>query len=216
MLFQKTHKFVATLQPRTEDEIRNEPMLYSCDLDHAYSMGGPITKEFVAGVRSAAGWAGGDLTGYVVDTRVTMLMPGMSPCIGGWHCDGWRREEKKSYDIAAGQPNPKITPVSDSHFVATIGDPPTLWLRDQVEAPIAKDRIWHHVDNYVERAYPDLFTHYPDRSLVSFGSFDLHRGQAATSRGWRIFLRASDAGFTPKNEIRKQVQVYLNPELSGW
>jgi len=46
-----------------------------------------------------------------------------------------------------------------------------------------------------------------------------HQGTAAVQSGWRWFCRVSrntKRALEPKNEIRKQVQVYMKNPMEGW
>jgi hypothetical protein len=55
--------------------------------------------------------------------------------------------------------------------------------------------------------------------LIQFDWQTFHQGTAAVGSGWRWFIRltrSSDTVKTPKNEIRKQVQVYLEFPMEGW
>lgn len=59
----------------------------------------------------------------------------------------------------------------------------------------------------------------PDRQLVYFDWECFHTGDKAVSNGWRWFGRISrntDRINNITNEIRKQVQVYLEFPMEGW
>lgn len=68
----------------TTDSIKNEPMLFNCDLEHALKYSGPITNHWLSNLPKD--WINIGET-LVIDTRVHMLMPGWYPCIPGWHHD---------------------------------------------------------------------------------------------------------------------------------
>src|SRR5580700_1237659 len=90
--------------------VKNEPMLFNCDFDAAWRLGGPITRYFIDAVLRAGGFGSpAEAPRYfdapiIVDTRVHMLMPGWYPCIPGWHHDDVPRTR------ADGQPD-YVTPV---------------------------------------------------------------------------------------------------------
>lgn len=67
----------------TLEQIKNEPMLFSCDCIHARRLGGPITHAFLDSLPTD--WLLAD--DFVVDSRVHMLMPGWFPAIPGYHHD---------------------------------------------------------------------------------------------------------------------------------
>ncbi len=52
-------------------KIKDEPMLFNCDLGFAYKNGGQITRNFIDSL--PYGWKTRDA---VIDTRSHMLMPG--------------------------------------------------------------------------------------------------------------------------------------------
>ena len=94
-----------------EDEIRDEPMLFSASGDFALENGGPLTRDFVERI-----WHDWDLSdGFVIDTRVHMLMDGWLPCIPGWHVDGLRRPP------GGGQPEWVNREPDDVHLLTIVG-----------------------------------------------------------------------------------------------
>ena len=77
------------------EEIRGEPMLFGCDLDHCEKLGGPIIKEFLKIVHASEFTAiYPEGLHLIMDCRTTMTFPGMYPSIPGWHCDDFNRSEK--------------------------------------------------------------------------------------------------------------------------
>lgn len=59
----------------------------------------------------------------------------------------------------------------------------------------------------------------PSGKLIQFNWQTFHQATKANGSGWRWFIRLtrnSDTVKTPKNEIRKQVQVYLEFPMEGW
>lgn len=59
-----------------QDDVKNEPMFFNCDLDFAYKNGGDITKSFIENL--PMDWINSN---PVLDSRVHMLMKGWYPCI---------------------------------------------------------------------------------------------------------------------------------------
>jgi hypothetical protein len=57
----------------------------------------------------------------------------------------------------------------------------------------------------------------PENQIIYFNDRTWHQGVKAITNGWRLFIRATmNSGIKPKNEIRKQVQVYLETPMEGW
>lgn len=57
----------------------------------------------------------------------------------------------------------------------------------------------------------------PDRQIIFFNDRSWHQGTMAVKSGWRWFGRISwGSGRVPTNEIRRQVQVYLEYPMEGW
>lgn len=55
--------------------------------------------------------------------------------------------------------------------------------------------------------------------MIQFDNFAFHQGTKAVSSGWRWFIRVSrntERAHNCKNEIRKQVQVYMENPIEGW
>lgn len=211
-----------TMQARTDEQVKNEPMLFNCDFEGASRLGGDITKEFLSLL--PAHWRDMPL---VIDSRVHMLMPGWFPCIPGWHHDDVPRTR---FD---GQPNYEKGQIRSTHIIALVnGDicptqfavgsatfriPPTgkiiyeEWHRD-VELLIANKKL--------------EVLEVPTNKLVEFNDRSWHQGQAAKKNGWRFFIRASrhedskgrtvHRGDPRTNEVRKQVQVYMENPFKGW
>lgn len=71
--------------------------------------------------------------------------------------------------------------------------------------PSMKPLFWHR-----------LFPIQEDR-IVYFDCHSFHRGVKAIENGWRWFGRVTiDTNRIPTNELRKQVQVYLDKVNAGW
>lgn len=205
-----------------ENVIKNEPMLFNCDLDHSQEMGGVITREILASIPDE--WKRVPL---VVDSRVHMLMPGWYPCIPGWHHDDvprTRSDEQPNYH--AGQDrsehivcliNGDICPTAFATGTASFSEPP---IGSTVYAQ------WHRTVQLMVDGGVLSFTQPPTNRLVMFNDRTWHTGTRAVKRGWRFFLRVSrytDREGCPiarrnerTNETRRQVQVYLENPNGGW
>lgn len=206
----------------SELEIKNEPMLFNCDLGGALRHRGPITYEFLTLLPLE--WQRSSL---VIDSRVHMLMPGWYPCIPGWHHDDVPRTRSD------GQPNYADGQCRSEHIVALVNASvaPTEFLigGGYFEEPALGRTIYADWHKEIERRLQEgRFTRFslPDRELVGFNDRTWHRGVPARKNGWRFFIRASryfDVDGNPiargnarTNEVRRQVQVYLDNVNEGW
>ena len=216
--------------------VKNEPMLFNCDLQGARNLTGPLSGPITNAVLNAlpSTWREAPL---VIDTRVHMLMPGWYPCIPGWHHDDVPRTR------ADGQPNYEDLGGNRSeHIVVLInGDIcPTEFALGEQEfniPPIGEVvyEKWHHeMERRLNPSGPEYLIPEtglnrwtcPSNRLVKFNDRTWHRGTKARSGGWRYFFRASryfnaagesiPRGNPRTNETRRQVQVYLDDPNKGW
>lgn len=195
----------------TTDEIKNEPMLFNCSGTWAYENGGPLTRNFLDNL-------GGDLDKYVVDSRVHMLMPRWYPCIPGWHHDDAPRS------LSNGQPNYINPEYRSKHYIALVGAyvSPTRVAIGKINLPLLTESVYANWNDIVEQQITDGVLKeklFEDRVIYLMDDQTLHTGQKAQKNGWRFFIRASfDTDRVDKvtNEIRRQVQVYLDAPMAGW
>lgn len=194
-------------------EISSEPMLFQADLDFARTHGGPITNRiidelFLSHSFMAFYYANPNV---IIDTRATMTKPGMYPSIPGWHCDAVPRREHHS--------QPDLTKISDDvqHFMVLLSDENNVTNTEFVTEPVTidvdEDNVWNSVDRYIENN--DVKTSFlKEGDIIRFTQTAIHRASVCKKRGWRFFFRLSLGESQPKNEIRKQVQVYVTS--NGW
>lgn len=197
-----------------QDQIKNEIMLFNCDFNFAYINGGPITRNFLDNL---------DLTmqeksKVVIDSRVHMLMEDWFPCIPGWHHDDVPRDKTN------GQPEYINPSYRSKHALALYnGDIcPTQFAIGTVEMsdPDKHEIVykeWHkEVENHIKNNKLELVL-CPSERVVYFDDRTFHQGYKAVKKGWRFFIRASwNTNRIPTNEIRRQVQVYLEDPNKGW
>ena len=214
-----------------QDYVKNEPMLFSATPLFAWNNGGPITRDFLSlffaiSLADEATWVLRDskCSNFNFDSRVHMLMPGWFPCIPGWHHDDVPRSRSD------GQPNYKNPEYHSKHCLALVnGDIcPTEFAVGSAayeDTPLFYGhptyKVWH--ENVERDIKEKVLTRVPVESnrLVYFDSQSFHQGTRAVKRGWRWFGRLSwDAGYEQgrphANEVRKQVQVYLEHPMEGW
>lgn len=203
-------------------EVKNEPMLFNCDLEHARLLGGPITRAFINLLPV-------DFSDdpIVIDTRVHMLMPGWYPCIPGWHHDDVPRTR------ADGQPNYAPGQDRSEHVTALVGVDVArtkfatgyAQFSDVPLGAVVYD-IWHRevVDLLGDKTLRGWRA--PMARLIRFDDRTWHRGVRATGNGWRWFGRASryctedgqriERRNLRTNEVRAQTQIYMSKTNAGW
>lgn len=194
-----------------DSEIKAEPMLWRADAGFARSAGGLLTNAFVVAIEPVFG------SDFIIDSRVHMLMPGMWPCIPGWHHDDVPRTRSD------GQPNYRTPEYKSEHVSVLFGDASLTefavgdsWFPD-VAIGRHYYREWH--DEVEERiAWGQLRRVVaPEATPVYFDWNTWHQGVRATKRGWRLFIRATKgSNLKARNEIRNQVQVYMDDPYYGW
>jgi hypothetical protein len=198
----------------TSLEVKNEPMLFSCDFEAASRLGGPLTQRFIYAL--TPDWR--EAEDLILDSRVHMLMPGWYPCIPGWHHDDVPRSRSD------GQPNYVSPEYESEHVMALMGDncAPTEFAIGTCElpdVPIGKTiyKEWHPIVERMVRNQELKLRVAPMHKLLGFDNQTFHQGVRATSGGWRFFIRASRYTHRePVNEVRRQVQVYLEVPMEGW
>lgn len=202
----------------TEKEIASEPMLYSADTSLAEIKGGPLTKRILDPILRQIENTRFDGHRPIIDTRVHMLMPGMYPAIPGWHCDDWGRSRDGIHEDVEEQPHPGVPRRALVHYMGLIessrGIAPTEFLSEPVTLPMPRSRTWEAVSKSVE-ALQTPRREIEAGTLYRFDCESLHRATKARRRGWRFFFRLSVRQGVPRNEIRRQAQVYTT-DHGGW
>lgn len=193
--------------------LKNEPMFFNCTWTYAYENGGEPTREFLMALPEELH---NDRT--IVDSRCHMLMPGWYPCIPGFHHDDVSR------DTRSGQPNYFTPSYRSKHALVLFnGDVcPTEFAIGTAEFPRVAEgevyyKVWHPIVEEKIKAGELERVKAPSDQVVFFDDRSWHQGTKAVKNGWRLFIRASwDTGRKPTNEIRQQVQVYMDNPMEGW
>lgn len=216
--FESSRETVGAVAHYSEAIIKNEPMLFSCDFSHAQLLGGAITHEFLSAMPQS--WI--DAPDLIIDSRVHMLMKGWWPCIPGWHLDDVPRTRTD------GQPDHSSPAYKAEHLMCLVGDCcPTVFLDgrislEDVAVGESTEPIygkWHReIEVALTSGCADAsVVEAEECKLIRFGWGDFHRGQQAKKDGWRFFIRATrSTQRRPTNEVRRQVQVYLQAPTIGW
>ncbi len=199
----------------SKEEISAEPMFYRASADFCYKNGGPITQSFLDSI--PLDWKNIDVT---IDSRVHMLMPTWYPCIPGMHHDDIPRTR------ADGQPNYENIDYSADHLMGLVnGDiAPTEFAVGEIDLEIPPlgsiiYRDWHPtIIDAIDNGKLELVKAESGK-YIQFNNFSFHQGSSTVESGWRWFIRVSrntDRAVNHKNEIRKQVQVYMANPMEGW
>jgi len=203
----------------TDQEYADETMLFSADWDFAHAHGGPLTQHVLRALtdftRLHDEAARAPDLHIVIDTRIHMLMPGMIPAIGGWHCDAVPRPGGAHKD----QPDPRLYDPRVQHYTMTLSQAATsqtAFVTDPVRVHLPPGvRVWTAVHAAVADTQPNVM-YAPHGAIVNFDQGTIHKATPAVSPGWRFFFRASLYNSIPRNQIRRQVQVYIPHEGHGW
>ena len=161
------------------------------------------------------------MRGYhpMIDTRVTMLMPGWYACIPGWHCDGVIRKKTGT--------QPDLNTINEPiyHYVVSYSGiensdiAPTQFYKNEVEADLDETAVWKSLDRVINAQIETeglKFVHTSkDGELVTMIRETPHRGTPAIETGWRFFYRMSFYHMPAQNQIRNQTMVYVDKE-AGW
>jgi hypothetical protein len=91
-LFNRNPRLITgSIEQPTNLEIKNTFGLWNASLDDAMLYGGELTRQAIRAMKLRH-----DRKNIIVDTKVHMLIPGMSPAIPGWHTDGAPRDNLKN------------------------------------------------------------------------------------------------------------------------
>lgn len=201
--------------------INKEPMFFKSHISFVRQHAGPITKAFLDCVPS--GW-----DDCVIDSRAHMLMNGWYPAIPGFHHDDVPRPpiEPGQHLLTAGQPDYDNTKYFSEHLLGLVNAEvcPTEFAIGECEMPAVPDggliyREWHkEVVKLLENGGLKS-VNAKSGQIIYFDWQTFHQATKAVGSGWRWFIRLtrnSDEVLMAKNEIRKQVQVYLEFPMEGW
>lgn len=211
--FNSQIKLSGKLPDYSTDVIKNEPMLFNCDLATAKDSGGPITRKFLNSL-SDEFYNSPDL---IVDSRVHMLMPNWFCCIPGFHHDDVPREREDK------QPEYNNPSYRSKHCMAIVGGGSAtefaLGEAEFPEIPLNEVcyKVWHPI--VVEKIKSGELQSFsvPFGQLIYFDDRSWHQGTPAFENNWRFFIRATiQTGRKPTNELRRQTQVYMECLTEGW
>lgn len=217
--------FGKTMEQPPATELKNTFGLWNASLDDAVRYGGEITRLAIQTMNLRH-----DRKHIIVDSKVHMLMKGMSPAIPGWHTDGAPRDAAKNPqgsgvpDTFAQENDPRPNRyhllVTGEHCLTSFLDVPG------VEIPIpdkAAYDIYHIMSSYVHdmvTVNPSFIKEVPTCTAVEFDWWDIHTGVISKGKEWRYLIRVCESDYyEPQKDLREvirmQSQVY-SPHNFGW
>ncbi len=206
----------------TISQLAEETGMFSASPAFVKEHGGPLTNEILDAIPQDWLEEAAELKLYPnIDVRVHRLYQGDYPAVPGWHCDGEYRQTYHS------QPELDKVPLH-RHLVGTISTEDTgVSLTEFVDEEItidldesddAEQGVWEQVHDHIETVKPKLLLA-EDGQLFDFSSLTLHRATPATTRGWRLFVRASmwhKPYLSGEGTLARQEFVYRISEAKGW
>lgn len=215
-----------SIEQPSQELIKNTLGLWNASLEDAVKYGGDLTRAALSAMNLR-----GDRKYIVVDTRVTMLMPGMYPSIPGWHTDGvprgeeLRPEVKKEPNINAqeaefGLRSPRY------HLMVTGQHSLTDFITDQVELEVPdepRSTLYKMLDTQSKAMIASgaviPFTA-PTCTVVEFDWWNLHTAKASTGHEFRFLIRVTETDhLAPCQDLNKVIRTQQNvyvPENYGW
>ena len=200
--------------PEDEKFIKEFPSLYRSDIDFAMNL---CKNDESLGFFEEISKISSEFKYCSIDTRISMLMPGWFPCIPGWHCDDFYRPNGQPAISRCEAESPM------EHYLFQLGNCcHTAFIDEIIDLPSENDldlsetSLYGHYAKMIDRINPRvIFAN--TNTLIKFSQTTLHRGSFATVRGWRLFCRITYSNSRlPKNEERRQSQVYIPSIDAGW
>lgn len=212
------------IEQPTDNEIKSTFGLWNASLDDAIRYGGDITREAIRSMNLRH-----DRKNIIVDTKIHMLMPGMSPAIPGWHTDGAPRDNLKNPG-GSGLPDTFAQEGDERfnryHILVTGVGCLTQFIRQPIKVSIPAQpdfNVYAIMSENVRRQVHDspwLTREVPTCQTVEFDWWDIHTGVIATKKEWRYLIRVCESDYyEPRTDLREilrmQSQVYA-PRDFGW
>ena len=184
--------------------LREEQSMYQADMEFAYAMGGPITREFVSNLPF------GPDDNVLIDIRVHQLRKGYYPAIPGYHLD-WLPRTNKGAD-------PVVDAIPDyDHVVLIVAETSlTEFINQPVVLSLPSTGAFEYANYELKRIGVDT-EYVVSGDMVQFTSRDWHRPSPAQGEEWRLLIRASRVAHKkPTNKMVTQSQVYIPIEEAKW
>lgn len=217
--------FGQSIEQPSVSEIKNTFSLWNASYDDAIRYGGDLTREALRVMNLRH-----DRKHIIVDTKIHMLMKGMSPGIPGWHVDGSPRDNLKNPN-GSGMPD-TFAQEGDDHFnryhlLVTGNGCLTKFLQDPVLIPIPDKpsfEVYTEMSSYVQDSLlsDSQFgnpINVPTGTVVEFDWWSIHTAIIATQKEWRYLIRVCETDYyEPQKDLREvirmQNQVYAPTNFS--
>ena len=204
-------------------ELKNSFSLWNASLDDAVCYGGALTREALKAMNLRH-----DRKNIIVDTKVHMLMKGMSPAIPGWHVDGAPRDNNKNPggsgkpDTFAQENDPRP---NRYHILITGTGCLTQFINTPTNITIPAEPsydVYTMMSEQVQfsvKQHPEIVMTAPSCQVVEFDWWDIHTGIVATKNEWRYLIRVCESDYyEPRQDLREvirmQSQVYAPHDFS--
>lgn len=216
-------EYSGSIEQPSSDIIKTTMGLWNASLDDAIKFGGDLTRMAIGAANLRH-----DKKYCIVDTKVHMLMPGMSPAIPGWHTDGVPRGSRKNPQDKA-PPDIKMQEAMESprfHLLVTGTGCLTVFALNEIKlvvpCPPSTD-LYASVDKQMKLAIErDEVKTVEAQScrVCEWDWWQLHTAKVATIHEWRWLIRITETDYqTPEHDlrriIRQQQSVYV-PQNFGW
>jgi hypothetical protein len=217
-------KFAGSIEEPPLLEMKNTFGLWNSSLDDAVRYGGEITRQAIKAMNLRH-----DRKNIIVDTKIHMLMKGMSPAIPGWHVDGAPRDNNKNPqgsgkpDTFAQENDPRP---NRYHLLVTGQGCLTQYINQPISAPIPSTpsyQVYEMMSTHIQQKVknnPDLIMSVPSCTVIEFDWWDIHTGIIAKKNEWRYLIRVCESDYyEPQKDLREvirmQSQVYA-PHNFSW
>lgn len=194
--FPNLYSVVSVLPVPTQDEVRHDGVTFCwCPLEEAFTLAGPLTRRVLAAMREHLV---GDKRYVYIDSKIQYFEPGDVPVDSQhWHVDGsivargplvealgHNLLHDMKARLASGVTPPRYLAYQSSDHCATVfaTSPLTLTLPELLPS-------FTSLDAQI-RALAPPFALQPASTIVRTDGLSLHRAQAATGTGWRLWVRA--------------------------
>ena len=212
-----------TIEQPTSADIKSTLGLWNASLDDAVRYGGDLTREAIGAMNLRH-----DRKNIIVDTKIHMLMKGMSPAIPGFHTDGAPRDNNKNPN-GSGKPDTfaqENDPRPNRYHILITG---TGCLTQFINRPVyvhipgePSYEVYTMMSQQIQemvKEVPDAVMTAPSCQVIEFDWWDIHTGIVATKNEWRYLIRVCESDYyEPRKDLREvirmQSQVYAPTDFS--
>lgn len=216
--------FAGRMEEPPVSELKTTFSLWNASYDDAVRYGGDITREALRAMNIRH-----DRKNVIVDTKIHMLIKGMSAAIPGWHTDGVPRDANKN---PGGTDKPDTfaqegdTRFNRYHLLVSGQGCLTKYINRPIEVPIPDEPsydVYNVMSSFITKKVeedPSIVMEAPSCQVVEFDWWDIHTGVIAAKNEWRYLIRVSESDYyEPRSNLREvirlQTQVY-SPYNFGW